>query len=215
MKALNLVIALALGAAAELVNFAVTPPSYSGVDANDVLTYTLSATARNQFAYSVRIVDTSAVLPTDYVLYWLRFNPSSPFLPKPPNPAQLDLTLLYVLGDSLRNRTHQVSCSVLIDQRPLPFVCACPLQALVGAPARVTLPRAPGRSQRREYACSILVSQSRAGWRRHHRLMRSSWRLLSCGIKQRLSFADLLYLSVSLSPSPRAALTALRRFFTI
>ena len=104
--------ALLAAASADIVNLTITPTSYVNVESNSVLTFTLSGVVTTEFAYSVTFTDTNAIYPTDYQLYWLRWDPPSPYLPKPPDPSQLDLSLLYVLGDSRKNRTEQVTCWV-------------------------------------------------------------------------------------------------------
>jgi hypothetical protein len=46
--------------------------------------------------------------------YWMRFNPTSANLPKPPDASQSDVSLIYLLGDVGAGLDHQVRTAVVL-----------------------------------------------------------------------------------------------------
>jgi hypothetical protein len=77
----------------------ISPNFVPDVDANQVITYTLTTAAVGAHVYSVNITDLNSIGPANYTIFWLRLNPASSSLPKPPVRSDYDPSLIYMLGD--------------------------------------------------------------------------------------------------------------------
>ena len=82
-----------------LTPFTVSPTFVPDVDANQFITYVLTTTAIDAHAFSVNITDVHAIAPSNYSVYWIRMNPPSPDMPKPPVLSQYDPSLIFLFGD--------------------------------------------------------------------------------------------------------------------
>jgi hypothetical protein len=84
------------------------------------LQYTISGVAVGGSLYGLTFNDTNVIAPTDYILFWLRYNPG-PGLSRPPAAQQDDPSLLYILGDSTTTtRTHEVRLPAPLWREELP-----------------------------------------------------------------------------------------------
>jgi hypothetical protein len=84
---------------AALTPVTITPNFVADVDANQIITYTLTTAAVGAHVYAVNITDLHSIGSANYTIFWLRLNPASSTLPKPPVRSDYDPSLIYMLGD--------------------------------------------------------------------------------------------------------------------